>query len=60
MFTLRAFRQKRPTSENELVLTFAGPIVVHDPDDPYKGQFNEELILTTFDWYCDQVPVLLH
>jgi hypothetical protein len=53
MYTLRAFRQKRPTSENELVLTFAGPIVVHDPDDPYKGQFNEELILTTFDWYCD-------
>jgi iron transport multicopper oxidase len=32
---------------------------VHDPDDPYKGQYDEELILTTSDWYHDQVPLLL-
>lgn len=38
---------------------FQGPIVVHDPSDPYAGQFDEELILTTSDWYHDQVPVLL-
>ena len=37
-----------------------GPIVVHDPADPYGGQYDEELVLTTSDWYHDQVPVLLH
>jgi iron transport multicopper oxidase len=47
------------TSEEELVLTFEGPIVVHDPADPYQGQYDEELVLTTSDWYHDQVPVLL-
>lgn len=51
---------KRRTSEEKSVLTFEGPIVVHDPDDPYRGQYDEELVLTTSDWYHDQVPVLLH
>jgi iron transport multicopper oxidase len=51
---------KSRTSEEESVLTFEGPIVVHDPDDPYQGQYDEELVLTTSDWYHDQVPVLLH
>jgi iron transport multicopper oxidase len=50
---------KRRASEEELVLTFEGPIVVHDPADPYKGQYDEELVLTTSDWYHDPVPVLL-
>lgn len=30
-----------------------------DPDEPCKGQFDEELILTTSDWYHDQAPVLI-
>lgn len=24
-----------------------GPLIVHDPDDPYAGQYDEELVLTT-------------
>ncbi|PMD37211.1 Ferroxidase [Hyaloscypha variabilis F] len=36
-----------------------GPIVVHDPADPYAGQYDEEFVLTTSDWYHDTVPVLL-
>jgi iron transport multicopper oxidase len=42
------------------MLTSAGPLIVHDPNDPYKGQFDEELLLTTSDWYHDQVPVLIN
>lgn len=42
-----------------LILTFPGPIVVHDPADPYAGQYDEELVLTTSDWYHDTIPVLL-
>jgi iron transport multicopper oxidase len=34
-------------------------LIVHDPNDPYKGQYDEELLLTTSDWYHDQVPVLI-
>ncbi|KAL5326337.1 hypothetical protein ACEPPN_004021 [Leptodophora sp. 'Broadleaf-Isolate-01'] len=37
-----------------------GPLIVHDPDDPYHGQYDEEVVLTTSDWYHDQVPVLLN
>jgi iron transport multicopper oxidase len=51
--------KKRSSSEEQSVLTFVGPIIVHDPNDPYKGQYDEELLLTTSDWYHDQVPVLL-
>jgi iron transport multicopper oxidase len=40
-------------------LTQPGPIIVHDPTDPYAGQYDEELVLTTSDWYHDTVPVLL-
>ncbi|KAH8804527.1 iron transport multicopper oxidase FET3 [Xylogone sp. PMI_703] len=36
-----------------------GPLIVHDPNDPYKDQYDEELLLTVSDWYHDQVPVLI-
>lgn len=29
---------------------FRGPMIVHDPVDPYKGQYDEEVILTVSDW----------
>jgi len=32
---------------------------VHDPKDPYKGQYDEELVLTMSDWYHDKVPKLI-
>jgi len=40
-------------------LIFIGPLIGHDPNDPYKGQYDEEIILTSSDWYHDQVPVLI-
>jgi iron transport multicopper oxidase len=34
-----------------------GPLIVHDPQDPYPA--DEELVLTTSDWYHGQAPGLL-
>ncbi|KAL1869993.1 hypothetical protein VTK73DRAFT_2863 [Phialemonium thermophilum] len=31
-----------------------GPLIVHDPNDPYKDKYDEEVILTVSDWYHDQ------
>lgn len=36
-----------------------GPLIVHDPNDPYAGQYDEELVLTFSDWYHDQMPGLI-
>lgn len=36
-----------------------GPLIVHDPDSPYKEQYDEEIVLTLSDWYHDQMPGLL-
>lgn len=27
-----------------------GPLIVHDPNDPYAGKYDEEVILTVSDW----------
>lgn len=27
-----------------------GPLIVNDPNDPYKGQVDEEIVLTVSDW----------
>jgi len=32
-----------------------GPLIIHDPDSPYAGQYEEELIITLSDWYHDQI-----
>lgn len=36
-----------------------GPLIVNDPDSPYKGQYDEEIVLTLSDWYHEQVPKLM-
>ena len=36
-----------------------GPLIVHDPDSPYKGKYDEEIVLTLSDWYHDQMLGLL-
>lgn len=32
-----------------------GPLIVHDPEDPCRGEVDEEVILTVSDWYVYQV-----
>lgn len=36
-----------------------GPLIVHDPENPYANQFDEELVLTLSDWYHDEMPGLI-
>ncbi|KXT04611.1 hypothetical protein AC578_8659 [Pseudocercospora eumusae] len=33
--------------------------IVHDPENPYIGQFDEEVALTISDWYHDEMPGLI-
>lgn len=33
--------------------------MVHDPDPPYQGSYDEELVLTISDWYNDQMRPLI-
>ncbi len=36
-----------------------GPLIVNDPDSPYKGKYDEERVLTVSDWYHDQITQLM-
>ena len=45
--------------EIKLTLFSTGPLIVHDPNDPYASQYDEEIILTTSDWYHDSIPTLI-
>jgi iron transport multicopper oxidase len=36
-----------------------GPFIVHDPDSPYNGQYDEEIVITVSDWYHDSMPNLI-
>lgn len=36
-----------------------GSVIIHDPEDPFKGQYDEEVILTLSDWYHDQMQDLM-
>lgn len=34
-------------------------MIVHDPENPYKDEFDEELVLTLSDWYHTFMPDLI-
>ncbi|KAK7519477.1 putative ferrooxidoreductase Fet3 [Phyllosticta citriasiana] len=34
-------------------------LIITDPENPYLGQYDEELVVTLSDWYHDQMPGLL-
>ncbi|KAL9572610.1 hypothetical protein ACKAV7_003443 [Fusarium commune] len=36
-----------------------GPLIIHDPKSPFKGKYDEELIMTISDWYHDQMQTLI-
>jgi iron transport multicopper oxidase len=35
------------------------PFVVHDPEDPHKDLYDEEIVLSFSDWYHERMQVLL-
>ncbi|KKF95926.1 Iron transport multicopper oxidase FET3 [Ceratocystis platani] len=36
-----------------------GPLIIHDPKDPHKDEYDEEYVMSVSDWYDDEVPTLL-
>ena len=36
-----------------------GPLIVHDPDSPYKDSYDEEVVLYLSDWYHTPMPDLI-
>ncbi|UZP34867.1 hypothetical protein NXS19_002683 [Fusarium pseudograminearum] len=36
-----------------------GPLIIHDPESPFKDQYDEEIIMTISDWYHDQMQTLI-
>ncbi|KAL1643374.1 hypothetical protein SLS61_009296 [Didymella pomorum] len=36
-----------------------GPLIVNDPENPFKDQYDEEIILTFSDWYHQSMPKLM-
>lgn len=36
-----------------------GPLIAHDPEDPYKDLYDEEIVITLSDWYHDLMHNLL-
>ncbi|KAI9862602.1 MAG: hypothetical protein M1824_001151 [Vezdaea acicularis] len=38
---------------------FRGPLIIDDPKSPYKGQYEDEIVLTLSDWYHEQMPTLM-
>jgi len=36
-----------------------GPIIVNDPKSPYKGQYDDEIVVTVADWYYKEMPGLV-
>ncbi|KAF2995226.1 hypothetical protein E8E13_002310 [Curvularia kusanoi] len=36
-----------------------GPLIVKDPENPFKDQYDEEVVLTFSDWYHESMPKLM-
>jgi len=36
-----------------------GPLIINDPNSPFKGLYDDELVMTVSDWYHDEMPGLL-
>ncbi|KAL2046495.1 hypothetical protein ABVK25_011830 [Lepraria finkii] len=38
---------------------FRGALIIHDPSNPYAGQYDQEEVLVLSDWYHKQIPDLI-
>ncbi|KAI1179146.1 Cupredoxin [Nemania sp. FL0916] len=38
---------------------FRGPLIIHNREDPYLDDYDEDVILTVSDWYHSQSPTLI-
>ncbi|CAG8466554.1 10481_t:CDS:2, partial [Cetraspora pellucida] len=46
-------------SRAQYIEGFVGPLVIHDPDDPYCKEYDEEIIVLLQDWYHNNSKTLL-
>lgn len=36
-----------------------GPLIIHDPKNPFRGDIDDEILLTVSDWYHQEMAILL-
>ncbi|KAH7247122.1 hypothetical protein FSOLCH5_012356 [Fusarium solani] len=36
-----------------------GNLIIHDPESPFKGKYDEEIVMSLSDWYHDEMQTLL-
>ncbi|KAL9104942.1 MAG: hypothetical protein Q9163_000187 [Psora crenata] len=36
-----------------------GALIINDPESPYRGEYEQEVVLTLSDWYHDQIATLM-
>ncbi|KAJ3520117.1 hypothetical protein NM208_g13851 [Fusarium decemcellulare] len=36
-----------------------GPLIIHDPESPFKDKYDDEIVLSLSDWYHDEMRVLI-
>lgn len=46
-------------SEGQYPDGLRGPLVIHDPESPFTGKYDEEIVMTLSDWYHDEMRVLI-
>ncbi|CAG8671084.1 5439_t:CDS:2 [Cetraspora pellucida] len=46
-------------SRAQYIEGFVGPLVIHDPEDPYCKEYDEEIIVLLQDWYHNNSKTLL-
>ncbi|CAG8595584.1 4255_t:CDS:2, partial [Dentiscutata heterogama] len=46
-------------SRTQYIEGIMGPLIIHDPDDPYKDECDEEIIVILQDWYHTDAKTLL-
>lgn len=44
--------------KTEYVDGFRAPLIIRDPEDPHRGSYDEELVVTLADWYHQESEVL--
>ncbi|CAG8595576.1 4601_t:CDS:2, partial [Dentiscutata erythropus] len=46
-------------SRTQYIEGILGPLIIYDPDDPYKNDYDEEIIVILQDWYHTDAKTLL-
>ncbi|CAG8517444.1 12224_t:CDS:2 [Racocetra persica] len=53
------FTYKYKVCQTQYIEGLVGPLIVHEPNDPYRKEYDEEIIVLLQDWYHDDSKKLL-